>query len=601
MPYIVSGTLTLPNGFAGSGVDISFTALKTYGPLIERASCVIRTADDGAYSVSLEYNTYNVDVTYANNKPFRAGQIFVAPDTIAGQDLQLLLTKGEWVPSTPEWMQQIEQWLNEANQLNEQAITSAISAQASATQAKASETAVETDKAEVAANTSIVLAAQTDVTQKADQVSSDAVTVSQNKTIAVAAADTATQKAASAATHDASAQEAAGRAENAAAAIVGVVLDGGECDLSGGSYPPPVTVAGVQYSTVWYVAVAGVVSGTSYDVGDLLRYTTANAGYYFKVDAKDDVYSVNGEKGAVTVTPEKIGAERAGVAQQLVDQHAAKMGAHQISGVEGLQDALNGKEAVGVALTLMGQHEQKLGAHLIAGVQGLTEALAGKEATGTAASSVTQHEGKVGAHPISGIVGMATLIDTISPPIGCSEWERLRAHIRAGHVPSDGQVLNRVDFPDMWAAILAGTVPVVSDADWLAQPSKRASFTTGDGLTTFRVPDENGKYAGSLGASFKRGDGLNSAGSGGNIQGDVIRDIVGTLDVISIAGNASGVFEATENNTNLTQTAGTPYGRNTHRFKASKVVPTGPENRPVATTGCWVIKVIKSSKIAGLT
>lgn len=199
--------------------------------------------------------------------------------------------------------------------------------------------------AQVSAHADVVSTKHGEVVAKAAQVSDDASATQSAKNVSVAAADTATQKAASAATHDASAQDAAIRAENVASAVVGAVLDGGECDLSSGVYPQPITISGEAYSTVWHVAVAGSVSGVTFDVGDLLRYTTANSGYYFKVDAKDDVYSVNGEKGAVTVTPEKIGAEEAGIAQQLIDQHSAKLGAHPISGVAGLRaelDALAG-------------------------------------------------------------------------------------------------------------------------------------------------------------------------------------------------------------------------------------------------------------------
>lgn len=197
--------------------------------------------------------------------------------------------------------------------------------------------------AQVSAQADVVSTKHGEVVAKSAQVSDDASATQSAKNISVAAADTATQKAASAATHDASAQDAATRAENAASAVVGAVLDGGECDLSTGVYPLPITVAGKKYSTIWYVAVAGAVSGVAFDVGDLLRYTTAKTGYYFKVDAKDDVYSVNNEKGAVVITPEKIGAEKTGVAQQLVTQHTSKTGAHSISGVDGLQGALDAK------------------------------------------------------------------------------------------------------------------------------------------------------------------------------------------------------------------------------------------------------------------
>lgn len=391
-------------------------------------------------------------------------------------------------------------------------------------------------------------AAAADVSTKHDevvvlaaQVSADAASAQNAKNTAVAAADTATQKAESAAIHDASSQDAATRAENAASAIVGAVLDGGECDLSTGVYPQPVTIAGEKYPTIWYVAVAGSVSGVVFDVGDVLRYTTAKTGYYFKVDAKDDVYSVNGEKGAVTVTPEKIGAEKTGVAQQLVDQHASK----------------------------------------------------------------------IGAHPVSGIAGLAALIDQISPPMGCSEWDRLRTSVRAGHVPSDGQILQRVDFPDMWAAIAAGKVPVVSDADWLADPYKRGSFSYGNGTSTFRVPDENGKFTGSIAALFHRGDGLKSAGTNGMIQGDAIREIEGVLNLQSpgVTGNHiggssyGGAFapSTVSGDTLKATTVALVSNQQTGAtFKASRVVPTGDDNRPASVTGCWVVKVIKSSVLAGL-
>lgn len=244
--------------------------------------------------------------------------------------------------------------------------------------------------AQVSAQADVVSTKHGEVVAKAAQVSDDASATKSAKNISVAAADTATQKAASAATHDASAQDAATRAENAAAAVVGAVLDGGECDLSTGVFPLPITVAGKKYSTIWYVAVAGSVSGVAFDVGDLLRYTTAKTGYYFKVDAKDDVYSVNGEKGAVTVTPEKIGAEKTGVAKQLVTQHASQLSAHQISGVAGLQAALDAKEASGAASAAVAAHAAKTGAHTIAGVAGLQTALDSKGAAYAASNNPAQ-------------------------------------------------------------------------------------------------------------------------------------------------------------------------------------------------------------------
>lgn len=94
-------------------------------------------------------------------------------------------------------------------------------------------------------------------------------------------------------------------------------------------------------------------------------------------------------------------------------------------------------------------------------------------------------------------------------PVLCVDFIQLRTKMWNGYLPSDGQILNRADWPDAWAAISAGLVPVCSDADWLANPDKRGCFTLGDGTNTFRMADYNGKSVGSLGSAFLSGDGLN--------------------------------------------------------------------------------------------
>ncbi|MGN5044154.1 prophage tail fiber N-terminal domain-containing protein [Aeromonas sp. 3P] len=416
--------------------------------------------------------------------------------------------------------------------------------------------------AQVSAQVDVVSTKHSEVVTKAAQVSDDASATQSAKNISVAAADTATQKAASAATHDASAQDAAIRAENAASAVVGAVLDGGECDLSSGIYPQPITVAGKKYSTIWYVAVAGSVSGIAFDVGDILRYTTAKTGYYFKVDAKDDVYSVNGDKGAVVITPEKIGAEKTGVAQQLVEQHTSKPGAHGISSV-----------------------------------QGLTEALAGKEATGTASSAVASHEGKESAHPISGIAGLRAELDTIKAAVGDAvldvKWLTKRSPMRTGYAAGDGQTLSRSLYPDALAAIQAGLVPVCSDADWLADPANRGCFTLGDGTTTFRVPDYNGMQPGSYGPVYLGG----GTTDGGTILRDRIQNITGTVSGISesfaTSGSGTGAFtkSATTPSALGTPSATDPGNAGTLYFDASRVARTGDTTRPITAEGCIAIKL----------
>ncbi len=579
MPYQITGALKLPDGTPASNVDIEFISQQNYSPLVRDLSNVIRTGNDGRYSINLEYGEYAVRLIYGNANPLYPGKVFVFADTPAGQDLPTLMQAANFTPATPEYIVQIQGWLTEAKDAEVAASASAAAAKvsetnskSSETNAKASEVSAESDRAEVAASKVTVLAAQSDVTAKASQASLDAASALASKNTATAAADTATQKAADAAASEASASASATKAENAANIVVGALIDAGPYNASSGVLPTPIMSGSVKMSSVWKVTVGGTAGGIELGVGDSLVYTSREDSYY-KIDNTESVTSVNGEKGVVSLDAAKVGADSTGTAANLVSQHSAKGGAHPISGVEGL-----------------------------------TEELSGKEAAGTASSKVSEHEAKTGAHPVSGISGMAALIDAISSPIGCSEWDRLRTKIRAGHVPSDGQILKRSDYPDMWASIAAGNVPVVFDDDWLSDPYKRGSFTQGDGSTTFRVPDENGKSEGSLGAVFKRGDGLNSAGINGIIQGDAIRNILGSTNanfnwgLVDAGSKQTGAFYKGVETDSPNMTGGgviTTTGRYL-KFDASRVVPTGADNRPLSNTGCWVIKVVKSSKIAGL-
>jgi hypothetical protein len=560
MPYQITGTLKLPDGTPASNVDIEFISQQNYSPLVRDLSNAIRTGNDGHYSINLEHGEYAVRLIYGNANPLYPGKVFVFSDTPTGQDLPSLMQAANFTPATPEYIQQIQGWLADAKKSEEAAASSASAAKisetnskGSETNAKASEVAVDADRVEVAASKATVLAAQADVTAKAGQASLDAASALSSKNTATAAADTATQKAADAAASEASASASATKAENAANIVVGALIDAGPYNASSGVLPIPVMSGSVKLSSVWKVTVGGTAGGIDLGVGDSLVYTSREDSYY-KIDNTESVTSVNGEKGVVNLDAAKVGADPAGTAANLVSQHSAKVGAHPISGVDGLALALSGKEDAGVA-----------------------------------SSEVSDHEAKVGAHPISGISGMAALIDAISTPIGCSEWDRLRTSIRAGHVPSDGQILNRVDYPDMWAEISAGKVPVVPDADWLADPYKRASFTAGDGSNTFRVPDENGKSAGSIGASFKRGDGLNSAGSYGVIQGDVSRRITGGFAALGADGGVNGLFTKLGIDVAAYAPAGSGRDIIAVTFDTALVTPTGPENRPISVTGCWVV------------
>lgn len=161
-------------------------------------------------------------------------------------------------------------------------------------------------------------------------------------------------------------------------------------------------------------------------------------------------------------------------------------------------------------------------------------------------------------------------------PVGSVAWWPLRTSIPAGQIPADGQTVSRATFPDLAAMVNDGRVPVVSEAAWLSDPLKRASYTAGDGATTIRVPDLNGKFAGSSGAVFLRGDGARSAGTNGVMQMDTVGPHTHTTPVFAGAGSASNWASG--------------GGAATATFTAGNGVGIGTETRPLNATGAWTIQ-----------
>ncbi|MFY2060148.1 phage tail protein [Achromobacter xylosoxidans] len=186
------------------------------------------------------------------------------------------------------------------------------------------------------------------------------------------------------------------------------------------------------------------------------------------------------------------------------------------------------------------------------------------------------------------------------PPAGSVAWWPLRSSIPAGQIPADGQTISRATFPDLAAMVTAGTVPVVSEADWLADPLKRGSYTQGDGSTSIRVPDLNGKSAGAVGAVFLRGDGSLSAGANGVVQRDAQQNITGAMITRSGAGgvgaltSSSGAFQSATKVTGsgigfIAYATGDGAGDQT-TFDASRVARTSTETRPTNVSGVWTIQ-----------
>ncbi len=175
-----------------------------------------------------------------------------------------------------------------------------------------------------------------------------------------------------------------------------------------------------------------------------------------------------------------------------------------------------------------------------------------------------------------------------------------RAYIQPYEVVADGQLLNRADWPELWA--YAQMLTPIADADWLADPLKRGKYSLGNGTTTFRVPDRNGVQTGSIDSLYARGDGGISSLNGNVIESGA-PNITGSLRTVtsySVFESVSGVTGAF-NGSELQQYAGltvapgsaSNYPR-TVTFNASRSSPvygrTSTEIRPKSFIGVWVIR-----------
>lgn len=197
---------------------------------------------------------------------------------------------------------------------------------------------------------------------------------------------------------------------------------------------------------------------------------------------------------------------------------------------------------------------------------------------------------------IADVTGLSdALLQAGGKPVLSADWVQLRSAMWNGFVAADGQTLNRADHPDAWAAIAAGKVPVVADADWLADPSKRGSFTTGNGTTTFRVPDYNGVQSGSYGPVY--------LGGGSVVGGAILRDRIQNITASGLYGGGRGLFAedvaklvGAFKKTRLpdgvvTQSTSNNFERYEVGFDASLVARTGDTTRPITVEGCWAIKL----------
>lgn len=170
-----------------------------------------------------------------------------------------------------------------------------------------------------------------------------------------------------------------------------------------------------------------------------------------------------------------------------------------------------------------------------------------------------------------------------------------RAYIQPYEVVADGQLLNRADWPELWA--YAQMLTPIADADWLADPTKRGKYSLGNGSTTFRVPDRNGVQVGSLAALYGRGDGAGNGTANSNADGMVFDsaapNIYGDIGGVVAYGQTGAIVRGQEE-TPLAPQPGTGNGVLRVSLDASRVSPVyGRSNSEIMGrnfVGVWVIR-----------
>jgi microcystin-dependent protein len=182
-------------------------------------------------------------------------------------------------------------------------------------------------------------------------------------------------------------------------------------------------------------------------------------------------------------------------------------------------------------------------------------------------------------------------------------WWPSRVAIPAGYVPADGQLLTRTAYSSAFARINLGDVPSTTDAIWLSSGIYRGYYSIGNGSTTFRIPDMNGKVSGST-SVFLRGDGANSTGVAAQIQGSdnlahshAVYD-PGHAHNANISANEAASTGVYNGRVNQGRNGDGSYSDNqvtgilTSVTNVSLYNSGGAESRPSNITGVWIIKLI---------
>lgn len=169
--------------------------------------------------------------------------------------------------------------------------------------------------------------------------------------------------------------------------------------------------------------------------------------------------------------------------------------------------------------------------------------------------------------------------------------------VKPGCIPCDGQKISMLQYPEAVKAILAGKQNVVTEAAWLADPTKRNCWSSGDGSSWIRVPDLNAVQAGTGKPFYLRGG---PDMTNGTSVGDAIRNITGNF-VVPVRGawSVSGAVKSVGGPGVADLAPGQGWSVEYLTFDASRVVPTAEENRIKTAYGVWCVRVFTEVANAG--
>lgn len=597
MSVTVSGIMINPVGEPVVNAQITLTAVANSLTVLNTFSVTVRTDNTGAYRIQLEEGSYSITVA-VNGRSFVYGAVTLdnttGPSTL-NQLLKQQIMESELTPDVILYFRQIQQQV--ANDLATIKVL-----ESSATDATESAAHYRDEAKQYAADLDTALAVAQGYRDEsgvsAAAAAASAIHAFESESVVIANANAAALSEANTLQYRNEAQSAADEASTLAAEQTATKI---KLAVKTDADRAEAAREGAETAQLAVDTQVGEVNRLHTEVGQLASAAAGSAN-----SAAQSASESESSKNAAAQSEQSAlaGAEAA--------RNSATAAAGDKTAAKGFRDeaeqfaarAKASAESIDVSV-LEQQINQKVSQTEFdeaiadkASNQDLTDGLAGKLDTtgGTLTGSLilvgdaTDPKGAVtkqqlDAKPAGGL------------PLLFSWWEESRAHIPEGTAPRDGQELSRALFPDAWAAAQAKGL-VITEAEWQADPLKRMKWSSGNGTTTFRIPDENGKSPGSVGAPVRRGDGAKSNGVTGTIQMDAARNITGSfafspssgavLDISTVGG--AFVKGTTNKTAGLTTQA---IGAKDLLFDASQSPGylVADENRMLNSTGCWVIKL----------